>query len=83
MTPAQRILAARAAAYAQHAKHDPRETTKAARATFLARFENEVDPEGTLPPAERQRRAEAARKRYFTALALRSSRVRSARKAAP
>jgi hypothetical protein len=53
-----------------HAKHDARETTANGRATFLARFEAEVDPNGTLPAEERQRRAEHARSAYFTRLAL-------------
>jgi hypothetical protein len=51
--------------------------TKPARAAFLARFEREVDSESKLSPAERARRAEAARKAYFIRLALRSSQVRS------
>src|SRR5581483_7279252 len=55
---------------------DPRETTKKAGAAFANRFEREVDPEGVLAPAERARRAEAARRAYFTELALRSSRAR-------
>jgi hypothetical protein len=37
---------------------------------FDQRFLDEVDPERKLPEAERQRRAEHARKAYFTALAL-------------
>lgn len=82
MTPAERSLRARMAAYAQHAAHDTRETTRAARAAFNARFEAEVDPFNLLPVAERQRRAEAARKRYFAALALKSARARRARKSA-
>jgi len=42
----------------------------------LARFLDEVDPQRELPEHERERRAIAARKRYFSALALRSSRAR-------
>ena len=76
LTPAQRSLRARVAAYKLHASRDPRETTQPARDAFMARFEREVDPDRRLPPAERQRRAEAAKKAYFTALALRSSRAR-------
>ncbi len=72
-------MRARAAAYALHARTDPRETTRAARHPFLARFEREVDPDGLLPHSERSRRAEAARKAYFTALALKSSRARQKR----
>ena len=63
-----------------HATHDPKETTRKARDAFAARFEREVDPDGLLAPAERARRAEAARRAYFTGLALRSSQVRRRRK---
>ena len=65
ITPSQRSLRSRIAAYTLHATHDPRETTQAARIAFMARFEREVDPEGILPPVERDRRAEAARRAYF------------------
>lgn|GEM_PF-1489604 len=53
-----------------YARHDSRELTKAARAAFLARFLDEVDPDRTLPEAERARRAEHARRAY---MALRSA----------
>jgi hypothetical protein len=56
--------------------HDPREYTAKARATFLRRFEDEVDPDRELPEPERLRRAEAARKAYFTKLALKSAQAR-------
>jgi hypothetical protein len=69
-------MRARIAAFALHAQRDPRETTRAGREAFIARFDREVDPEGTLPEAERRRRAEAAKRAYFTALALRSARRR-------
>ena len=62
-------LRGRIGAYRLHATHDPRETTRTARASFLARFEDEVDPGGTLPEAERQRRALAARKAWMARLA--------------
>lgn len=49
----------------------------------LARFEREVDPDGTLPEPERQRRALAARKAHMARLALRSHMARrKAREAA-
>lgn len=79
MTPEQRKLRARIGAYAQHAKYDTRETTAAARRAFLDRFERQVDPEGILAVAERQRRAEAARRAHFMALALRSAQRRARR----
>lgn len=51
----------------------------AARRAFNERFERLVDPENSLEPAERARRAASARKAYFTRLALASSRARQAR----
>jgi hypothetical protein len=51
--------------------------TAPARAAFLARFEAEVDPEGILPPEERARRAEFARKAYFAGMAFKSAKARS------
>jgi hypothetical protein len=70
----------RIGAYRLHATHDPRVTTAKARATFLARFEREVDPDGVLPEEERQRRADSARKAYFSRLAYKSAKARRARK---
>jgi hypothetical protein len=67
--PGDMALRGRIGAYRLHATHDPRETTQKARETFLARFEREVDPDGTLPEAERLRRAEYARRAYFARLA--------------
>jgi hypothetical protein len=50
--------------------------TGAAHRGFRARFEREVDPDGTLPPAERAARAERARRAYMLTLAARSAAVR-------
>lgn len=79
LTPQQRALRARVAAFALHAQRDPRDTTTAARKAFLDRFNREVDPDGTLAPTERQRRADAAKRSYMANLALRSSRTRKRR----
>jgi hypothetical protein len=76
LTPEQRSLRARMAAYALH---DPGVTTKRARDAFMARFERQVDPDRTLPEAERRRRVEAARKAYFLGLALKSAKARRKR----
>ena len=73
-------MRARMAAYRLHSRYDSRELTEAARRTFDQRFEREVDPDGVLPPAERRRRAEAARQAYFTDLARRSARARRLRR---
>lgn len=79
-TPAERSLRARAAAYRLHSLYDSRDLTANARTAFQDRFARQVDPSGTLPEAERQRRAECARKAYFAALAARSAQTRRARR---
>lgn len=53
--------------------------TAPGRKAALERFERQVDPDGTLSPAERARRAEHARKAYFTRLALKSAQARRRR----
>ena len=76
MSPEDRVLHARMAAHTLHSKYDSKDLTAPARRAFLERFEKEVDPEGLLPVAERQRRAGHARKAHFTKLALASARAR-------
>lgn len=76
LTPAERTLRARMGAYVVHARYDPRQTTAPARAAFMKRFLDEVDPERLLPEPERLRRAASARKAYFTRLAYLASRRR-------
>lgn len=75
-TPQERTLRARLAAQTLHSRVDSKEHTEPARAAFLAGFEDEVDPDRTLPEAERKRRAESARKAHFTRLALKSAQAR-------
>ncbi len=70
-------LAGRIGAYTVHSQRDPVETTAKARATFLAGFEDQVDPERKLSEAERLRRPEAAKKAHFARLALASARSRA------
>lgn len=82
LTPAQRALHARAAAYASWAATADRSArARPGQAALMARFERQVDPDGTLPTAERARRAEDARRSYMLRLALASSKARAARKA--
>jgi hypothetical protein len=78
--PVEMARRGRIGAFRLHATHDPRETTAAARSTFLAKFEAQVDPDGTLPPEERQRRACYARKAHFVRLARLSAIARSGKK---
>lgn len=79
--PVDRHLSASIAANTRWA-HQPDRTaaTTPARDAFAARFENEVDPDRALSPTERARRAESARRAYFTRLALASAKARRARK---
>lgn len=72
-------LIGRIGAYRLHAMYRADETTRAARAAFLSRFEAEVDPEGVLEPADRAARAAAARKAHMLRLSLKSARVRRER----
>jgi hypothetical protein len=77
LTPAQRSMRAQIAAHASWANTTDRAArTAAASRAFNDRFARQVDPHGTLPPEERQRRAASARSACFTALALRSSQAR-------
>ncbi len=76
MSPEDRVLHARMAAHTLHSKYDSKDLTAPARRAFLEGFETQVDPEGILPIAERQRRAAHARKAHFTKLALASARAR-------
>ena len=78
MSPAERTLRARAAAHALHASGGT--NTGPARAAFLRRFVDEVDPDGLLAPDERERRAAHARRAYFANLARRSAAARRSRR---
>ena len=79
MTPAERKLRAQVAANTRWSKEDPKEQAARMRAGFDARFEREVDPDGVLSPAERERRAAAAKRAYMQRLALKSARARRSR----
>ncbi len=88
VSQSERTLRATIAAHSSWANTPDRSArTEPARQGMQARFEREVDPTGTLAPAERARRAESARKAYFLTLALKSARSRrlaaEARKAIP
>jgi hypothetical protein len=82
-SPQQRSLVSTIGAHALHSKYDSRELTTNARAKFDQRFLDEIDPHRVLPEAERDRRADHARKAYFAKLAYMSAKARAARKAAP
>lgn len=80
MTPAERTMRARLGAHAQWARTEDRTArTAAARSGFYKRFENEVDPDGVLSPAERAQRAENARKAHMLKLSMASAKARRRR----
>jgi hypothetical protein len=82
LTPAERTLRARMAAHYSWAKTPDRTArTAAARQAALDRFEREVDPDGTLDPAERAQRAEQAKRAHMTRMALKSAQARHRKRA--
>ena len=76
LSPKERTLKARLAAHTLQSKVDPTKHTEPARAAFMERFLDEVDPNRELPEAERQRRAEHAKKAYFYRMSLKSAAAR-------
>ena len=81
LTPEQRTMRARIAANTRWSREDPKPGAERGQRGLHARFLREVDPDGTLPQAERERRAEAAYRAHMARLALASSKARTARKA--
>jgi hypothetical protein len=57
--------------------------TRPAREAFLKRFEREVDPEGKLPPDERRRRAEHAKRAYMLRLRKRATAAKKSDQESP
>ena len=78
MTPGERSIRGRIGAYTLHAQG--KTNTGPARAAAKERFEKEVDPDGILPAAERQRRAKAMEKAHMSRIALKSSQKRRLKK---
>jgi hypothetical protein len=77
LTPEQRSLRAKIAAYSSWAKTADRAgRTAAARRAALDRFDREVDPDGVLPAEERAQRSACARKAHYSRMAYLSARAR-------
>ena len=69
MTPEQRRLRAQIAANTRWSRPMAREDqAEAARSAFYARLERQVDPQGRLPPDERERRVRAAARAFSARL---------------
>jgi hypothetical protein len=78
-TPAERSLSASIGAHTKWSRcEDPTAATEPARNAFDERFYEGLEG---LPDAERERRAEHARKAYFAKLALASAKARRRKKA--
>lgn len=77
MTPEQRRLRASAASQTRWAMEPDRKLAmEPAKRGFRARFERQVDPDGTLSERERAIRTDMAIKAYMASLSLKSSRSR-------
>jgi len=77
LSPEQRSSRASMNASASWAKTDDWSArTAPARQAFLDRFDKQVDPDGTLAPDARARRAAHARRAYFLGLAIKSADAR-------
>jgi hypothetical protein len=82
LTAKQRERRARIAAHASWAKTaDRKGRTAPATASFLARFEKQVDPLGVLDPETRTVMAMHARRAYMLQLAEKSAKARKRAKA--
>jgi hypothetical protein len=80
---ADRSSIARLAAHSRWAKEEDRSAaTQAARDGLQRRFEDQVDPDRTLPADERAKRADSARRAHFQRLALKSAQARRAKRTA-
>lgn len=75
-----RHIIAQLAAHEKWAKTPDRaKATAPARAALAAKWEREVDPDGTMKPADRAKAAENARRAFYLRLALKSAQARKAR----
>jgi len=72
-------LRGRIGGYSKAARYAPDELTRAARKGFMARFEAQADPDDSLPPEERGRRAQALLRAHMARLALKSAKARRRR----
>jgi hypothetical protein len=81
LTPTQRSQRARIAALTRWSREAPAVNAARGQAGLMAKFVDQVDPGRQLPEAERQRRAEAARRAHMQRLAFRSAKARGKRSA--
>ncbi|MDO9378926.1 MAG: hypothetical protein Q7T56_08745 [Nocardioidaceae bacterium] len=76
-TPADKTLSAQIAANTRWGNTTDRSAaTSAARRGLRAKFETQVDPDGTMHPAERERRVESLMKAHMQRMTLAAKRAR-------
>lgn len=82
-TAGERSQIAKLAAHSRWAKTvDRTAATQAARDGLTRRFEDQVDPDRSLPSGERAVLVESARRAHFQRLALKSAQARRAKRSA-
>jgi hypothetical protein len=74
-------LRGRVGGLVRSARHDGREMTASARAAYLTKLQEQVDPAGVLPLDERRRRAEALRRARLAQASLAAAEKRRASRA--
>jgi hypothetical protein len=77
VTPEERSTISRLGGLTTHIVHDSHQIAARARSGLRARFEREVDPDGTLPPARRVELVDRKMRLHMTEL---SRRAQAARK---
>lgn len=83
LTPEERAMRARIAADTRWAiEPDRSKATSPARAGMRRKFELQVDPDGTMPPAEVERRVNSLMRAHMTRMSLAAAKARRAKKAA-
>ena len=80
--PEEMARRGRIGAHVLHSRHDSHEIAARAREGLTKKYLDQVDPDRTLPEAERLRRAEHARRAHLARAARLSVIARSARKEA-
>jgi hypothetical protein len=74
--PSDRSRIASIAALERWSREDPTAQADRARRNIEKRFELQVDPDGTLEPAERVKRAARAKQAHMQRMALKSAQAR-------
>src|SRR5688500_9700379 len=78
--PEEMARRGRIGAHVLHSRHDSSEIAARAREWLAKKYLDQVDPDRTLPEAERLRRAEHARRAHLARAARLSALARSTRK---